>query len=109
MNQNIRNIAMARLQVLADEIKSDLITELSKQGSGRLYGAHKASAPGEPPAPDTGALRASVGWRLLDPDTIRVSVGTQYAANLEYGTRTIAPRPFFRSVVARRLHGRPNS
>lgn len=105
----IQALGMARLEVIAEELKVALKEELNKSGGGRMYGAHKASAPGEPPAPDTTALRESAKWRRLDPNTVRVSVGTTYAAALEYGTRTMAPRPFFRSVIARRTHGRTNS
>lgn len=106
---HIQAIGMARLQAIADGLKADLKAELNKSGSGRSYGTHQASAPGEPPAPDTTALRESTKTRRIDPTTIRVSVGTTYAASLEYGTRTMAPRPFFRSVIARRVHGRTNS
>ena len=41
-------------------LERKLKQKLSQQGSGQVYGAHQASAPGEPPTPETGELRASV-------------------------------------------------
>lgn len=37
-------------------LKTDI---LNRPGTGRKYGKHQASAPGEPPAPDAGNLRAN--------------------------------------------------
>lgn len=82
-------------------LKNDL---LSQPGSGRIYPrgkgrSHQASAPGEPPAPDTGELRrrtqADTQVRR-DGDTLvgRVVVNTEYAAGLEVGTERVAPRPY---------------
>src|SRR5262249_8733772 len=59
---------------------------------------HRASAPGEPPALDTGALRKSV-----EPDvdranrTVTLYVGgyeAPYAEDLEFGNLYVEPRPF---------------
>ena len=58
---------------------------------------HQASAPGEPPASDTGTLvqRGSVEF---DPVTLRASVvfRTAYALPLELGTEKMEPRPYLR-------------
>ena len=97
--------AKRRLEAKAADMVAGLRSELSKPGSGRFYGAHQASSPGEPPAAITGALRDSARYRWLTADTIRVSVGTKYAKWLEFGTRDLAPRPFFRSVIARQRQG----
>lgn len=70
---------------------------LNRPGSGearRQGGA--ASAPGEPPAPDTGALRGSIAVAWQDDGTVRVGSGLEYAPMLEYGTATIEPRPHAR-------------
>lgn len=68
--------------------------------SGRVYSRHKASGPGEPPAPDTGNLirniQTSVDAQKL---TGNVNFGTKYARPLEYGTYKMAPRPFARPAV----------
>lgn len=67
--------------------------------TGRIYRRrgveHQASAPGEPFANDTGRLLNS---RTIEPDAQDLSASlvfrTEYAAALEYGTRTMEPRPY---------------
>lgn len=68
-----------------------------------LTGLHRASAPGEPPAPDTGTLRRSAFVERTG-NGVRVGVAMAYARALEFGTTsagksrrtTILPRPFMR-------------
>lgn len=60
---------------------------------------HVASAPGEPPATDTGLLRNSVQAGRRMRRTARavigeVGIGAEYALFLEKGTRRMKPRPF---------------
>jgi len=64
----------------------------------RDTGWHRASAPGEAPAADTGTLRRSIQVDLSEINELRAYVGTSlpYAAALELGTRYIAPRPYMR-------------
>jgi len=64
-----------------------------RSGSG-LSATHQASAPGQPPASDTGRLASSITLEEEGQFTVTVSAKAKYAAYLEYGTRTIAPRPF---------------
>lgn len=86
--------------------------KLSTPGTGRTYrrpGAsgpsaviHVASAPGKPPAVDTGRLRASYTWRTgVDARGAFVEIGTNvlYAPFLEFGTRRMAARPHLRPAV----------
>lgn len=83
---------------LLDSITNDW---LSRAGSGRVYpsatgsGTHRASAPGEPPAPDTGSYRASWDAAKTRPDGLAWIVFTRDKRGpwLEYGTTKIAPRP----------------
>lgn len=89
------------------ETKNLVINELSQRGTGRAYKrgqkVHVASAPGNPPAPDTGRLRGSTQSEVMSTQNGAVgivSVNTEYAAALELGTERIAPRPFI-STVAR--------
>jgi len=77
---------------------------------GKLYAygsrpAHQASAPGQPPAVDTGRLRATIGHSVTTDGGLHANVGSggnpavpgvNYAAYLEYGTRHMAPRPWLR-------------
>lgn len=78
---------------------------LSRPGSGRVYGKHRASAPGEPPAPDTGSLRnktqADPTIRSDGEDLVgRIVANTEYAAALELGTERMAPRPYLSRLKA---------
>lgn len=104
-------INLAALEGLAEQkavkgiqraaLASEAITKanLSRPGTGRIYGKHQASAPGQPPAADTGDLRrktqadTQVG-RDGDDLVGRLVANTEYAHGLEVGTERIAPRPF---------------
>lgn len=79
---------------------------LSQKGTGRLYQRggviHQASAPGQPPAVDTGRLRSSYTWRTgEDFRGVYVEVGTNvvYAPWLEFGTRYMQARPHLRPAI----------
>jgi len=94
--------------VRAATLDAEAITKvlLSQPGTGRLYQRgktveHRASAPGHPPAPDTGRLRASVSTEVirgLDDVTGIVAVNAEYAAHLELGTEKIKPRPYLSRI-----------
>ena len=84
---------------------------LGQNGSGRVYkNGHVASAPGQPPAPDTGNLRRN--WREqsavqanglgrgLDV-RLRITSDVPYAKFLEFGTRKMAARPFREKIKTR--------
>jgi HK97 gp10 family phage protein len=71
--------------------------------SGRLYQrrtvTHRASAPGEAPANDTGRLVNSINSYLVKAEkyaTVTAGRGlAMYARALEFGTAKMAARPFF--------------
>lgn len=72
---------------------------LNRPGTGRQYGRHTASAPGQPPAPDLGNLRANTNAdpaiRADGDDLVgRVVANSAYASALHAGTERIAARPF---------------
>lgn len=75
--------------------------------SGRNRGTHRASAPGQAPATDTGALVQSIRFRregLLTSVVFPQGPGARYARRLEFGGRDrrgvyIAPRPAWRPAV----------
>jgi HK97 gp10 family phage protein len=66
--------------------------------TGIMYGKHRASAPGEPPATDTGTLVNSIESKR---DGLVAVVWTEkkYGKYLEFGTRNIAPRPWLTPAV----------
>lgn len=76
-------------------------TEFRTGANGRVFPIgvervpHRASAPGEAPAVDTGRLKSSLHVNT-DPGTLSADViaPVGYALHLEYGTRNMAPRPF---------------
>jgi hypothetical protein len=82
-------------------------TQLFRRKNGKLYvfGSrvpHQASAPGAPPAADTGRLLGSIKHELgEDAEGLYAKIGTDvaYALYLELGTRYMAPRPFLRPAL----------
>lgn len=80
--------------------------KLSQPGSGRVYRRgtvlHRASAPGQPPAVDTGRLRASYTWRTgedVQGPYVEIGTNVEYAPWLEYGTVKMRPRPHLRPAI----------
>lgn len=71
---------------------------------------HRASAPGDPPARDTGALAASVSAsteRLVDGAELSLGSSSEVAVYTEFGTNasvkrrsTVLPRPWMRPTIA---------
>lgn len=89
---------LAAWGLLASSRAKQLVIEGPK--TGKLYGSHQASAPGEPPASDTGGLVSSIRWEFTGSKlAIRVIAGTEYAAFLEFGTSRMLPRPFLRRAI----------
>lgn len=76
---------------------------MGEQKSGRRYGKHIASAPGEAPAIDMGALVNSVASELLKEGDgkaeAQVFTNMEYAPHLEFGTAHIEARPFMRPAA----------
>ena len=82
----------------SNELRNSALGILSGQRSGRMYGGHQASAPGEPPAAWTGAFRLSWQPETRVEGTVFVSsinTDISYAELLENGTPggQMAPRP----------------
>ena len=84
-------------------LKNSSIEVLRGLRSGRLYGSHRASAPGEPPAVKSGTLRDS--WRPVQYGARHASPAIEtnvpYTGYMENGTPggLIAPRPFADKIV----------
>lgn len=124
LNENRRSTTLAILAAL----QAQIVEELSTPGKGRqrriaaargrrhtakarakaLARAGQASAPGDPPAPDTGQLRGSIQIEY-DNAARKGRVGTNlvYAAPLNFGTvragksrrGVILPRPFMEPAL----------
>lgn len=75
---------------LAKEMKRRILTGAK---SGRRYGSHTSSAPGQSPANDTGALVNSISVEKKNKNA-DVIIDKDYAEFLELGTSKMRPRPF---------------
>src|SRR4051812_26774339 len=86
----------AKFQKAAKDTGKEAVREL-KQTLSEPY--PPASKPGEPPHKRTGELQQSVGYEVTTEDKVvklTLKVTADHAFYLEYGTATLAPRPFFR-------------
>lgn len=119
---NVKNLASRITRAIArGTTRSALLVQgtarnkiLRDKKSGKLYKRgkrfHRASAPLEPPANDTGNLQRSIKVVNATPGvfvTAKVEADAKYAKALEYGTRKagrnrkvyIAERPFMRPAL----------
>ncbi|AWN24006.1 hypothetical protein DKM44_12830 [Deinococcus irradiatisoli] len=101
MRQQALNAADNRAGVVAQQIRNEIVQKLSQPGTGRQYGKHRSSSPGEPPAVDLGDLRRSISAVKIGPGHWQVGTNLAKAPLLELGTRYIKARPFFRPVLER--------
>lgn len=83
--QNIRTHAIKSIQ---RGTKSGIVYEKTSPKR-----THKASAPGEAPATDTGRLANSIQADIQGKQAT-VFTNTEYAPWLEFGTQDMEPRPF---------------
>lgn len=95
-----RKMLRAGIKVIERHTKNLMVG----QRSGRVYRLrggkeHQASAPGEVPAVEVGNLKGSL--RILEVTDDYASFGTSvsYAADLEFGTRNMAARPYLRPAA----------
>lgn len=109
ISAELRAKAAVLVQVTAFEIQADAMESMTGGRSGRWYGNHRASAPGEPPAIDQGLLANTIGVSSVpgvDNDLAAMVVANaDYAPHLEFGTSRMAPRPFFRPAFERAREG----
>lgn len=94
VRQRLPGARRAAARVLVAEWRSILLTP----GRGRMYGTHQASAPGDPPAPETGALQRSIVEEDVSETTTQVGVSSaegadEYALLLEFGTLPRGGKP----------------
>ena len=69
--------------------------EMGKPKSGRMYGSHQASAPGEAPAIDTFEYGQSIKVESDSDGFATIGTDSELGPWLEYGTSKMEPRPHF--------------
>jgi len=93
------------IRKLAQQVEAETKNSMVDEGTGRTYVrggiAHTASAPGQPPAVDTGNLKNSIQTNRVSQREYRVNVGAEYGIYLELGTSRMAARPFLTPAVER--------
>lgn len=113
LKASMRSATHAVVAKTVFDIEAGIKNRLAQPGTGKIYGAtgpvskpgkkrrkrHQASAPGEPPATDTGTLANSTQGKMLSETEGEVRVTAEYGPMLEHGTTFIAPRPFFAPSV----------
>lgn len=92
------------VQAQALDVRSDIQRRIQrgpKTGATYTRGGitHRASAPGEAPATDTGALVSSIQYRAVDALTAEIESRLAYASMLEFGTVHMDPRPSWTPAV----------
>jgi len=102
LNANVEKASKDAIWKAGAHLEKRLKEKLSHSGTGKEYSTgfktaryayHVASAPGQPPAPDTGRLRASithnltgkVGTKLPDPGGGKNKVKGYVGTNVDYG------------------------
>jgi hypothetical protein len=86
VEETIANVAVTTQQYAVTGIRGGAAT-------GRVYGNHVASAPGQYPASDTGRLMASINTELTETTAI-VGTNVAHGPMLEFGTSRMAARPW---------------
>lgn len=106
MSDDVRQAVSAAVVGTAMELRGDVVKSIQRgPKTGRVYQksspkrAHQASAPGQAPATDTGRLANSITFDQIGDLTATVGSKLAYSLYLEFGTRNIAARPFFRPAV----------
>lgn len=103
-NSKVQRELKQRLENAAAYAETAVKRELSRPGMGKLYGSHRASAPGQAPSVWRGDLRASITHKVMRVGmflTALVGTNKRTAPLLEYGTSRMAPRPFMRVTIER--------
>lgn len=99
----IDSVATQRMYAAANEVRNETLKTLSGSRTGRTYRVpgtqtyYVASAPGEPPAVQTGQLRNSIDTNVYSEGrSVKGEVGTKLMKGLwlEKGTSKIKPRPW---------------
>ena len=90
-----QRLALQTAMAIETKVKVGMAEPKSGIAYERGSGTHVASAPGEMPAIDTGALVNSIQSDKDGRTGAVVYSAMEYAVHLEYGTVRMAARPFF--------------
>lgn len=92
---------LEKAALTAEEEMKNSITSGPK--SGVIYSrgnkVHRASAPGQSPANDTGKLASGINYNKVSDNLHEIKITTPYALPLEVGTSKLAPRPFIMPAI----------
>jgi len=95
------------LRIGAVMIHRDAVVSIQKgPKTGHLYGNHRASAPGQAPAADTGNLARNIGFEIdKRAKTAEIASRAPYSMALEFGTNDglIKERPFMTPAYLKNL------
>lgn len=102
-SNEINNGLLNAIKACCERVRSTALNDMAKtprNNNVTYHGNHHPSLPGNPPAPDTGNLRASIHYTTekLGENSVVGIVGTDvdYGKMLEYGTSKVAPRPWLK-------------
>jgi len=104
--QEAQAVVSQAVQATALDVRGDIQRQIQRgPKTGRTYlrgsVSHRASAPGEAPATDTGFLASSIAYRSTTAMSAVIESRLDYAYWLEFGTSKIAPRPSWTPAVER--------
>ena len=88
-----------------------VVRKLALDMTGDMVNSFNARSPapaGEPPGVDTSNLKNSIVARRRGRFAWVVVVGASYGVHLEFGTRRMAARPFFRPALMRTVDNAPD-
>lgn len=99
---NLKEIVSDIVRGTAFGVQATIIKGMTDAHSGRVYGNHQASAPGEMPAVDTRTLLGSLDVQATPGETRAVVYTTaEYGPFMEFGApgAGILPRPYLAPAI----------
>lgn len=80
-------------------IEGEIKSSMAEPKSGKQYGDHIASAPGESPAVDSSNLIGTIGPPVFETLEAKLGTPVEYAEYLEDGTKNMEARPVWERTV----------
>ncbi len=98
-NEEVIKKSLQKLTAKIQKACQQSAGELEKWTKDQITASQSPSAAGQPPHSESGTLRNSIRCNVTNENgrsNISVSVGTEYARFLEFGTSKMTARPFMR-------------